>query len=84
MVQIQITPDYEIIKVTGQYPDEVSEAQAILASVPMTRPGSVWGLDGVAEYVADKHGTFTLNKSGISKRVAKSLIKQGKATILYR
>jgi len=81
-MQIQITSDFEILKVSGQYPDEVSAAYEVLNSVPATRVGSVWGLDGVAEYVADQHKSFTLNKSGISKRMAKAMVKSGRATIL--
>lgn len=83
MVKIQVTRDLSVLKVSGRYPEDVSEGYKVLGQVPMTRPGSVWGLDGVAEHVASTHGSFTLNKSGISKRMAKALVKAGKAEYAY-
>jgi hypothetical protein len=79
---VQFTSDLRIIKVSGSYPAEVDSAYTILSEFKMVQPGSVWGLDGVAEYCADLHKSFTLNKSGISKRQAKAWIKEKRAEVV--
>lgn len=81
-MQIFITSDLRIVKVSGAYPEEIDAAYQILSEFKMVEPGSVWGLDGVAEYCANLHKSFTLNKSGISKRTAKKYLKEGKAEVI--
>lgn len=46
-------------------------AGSYLAELPATQPGSTWGTDGgsIGGAVAIKSGKFTLNRSGISKKV---------------
>lgn len=80
-IQIHISGDKEVLSVSGKYPEDESEAYKILAEMPTTRLGSTWGLDGVAVYCAEKHGCFTINKSGIDKRVAKKWLQIGKAVL---
>jgi len=50
---------------------------SFLDRLPTTSPGSTWGTDGgsVGGYSAVKHGCYTLNRSGISKRVVSQLAK---------
>jgi len=52
-------------------------APSLLAQLPATSPGSTWGTDGasVGGYSAVKHGAYTLNRSGISKRIVAKLAK---------
>lgn len=52
-------------------------AGGYLAELPQTTPGSTWGTDGasIGGYSAIKSGHFTLNRSGISKRVVSALCK---------
>jgi len=52
-------------------------AGGYLAELPATQAGSTWGTDGgsVGGYSAIRSGTFTLNRSGISKRVVAELAK---------
>lgn len=49
----------------------------LLGMLKMTQPGSVWGTDGgsVGGHVAVTNGRYTLNKSGIGKRIIKELSK---------
>lgn len=75
-MRVQFTENLRIVKVSGSYPEEVLAAYQILSQFRMVEPGSEWGLDGIAEYVASEHGHFELNKSGISKRQAKKYIKE--------
>ena len=79
-MQVYITKDKRIVKVCGSYPEEVINAYQVLSTFHMIEPGSVWGLDGVAEYIAKEHGNFALYKSGISKRQAQRWIRNGTAT----
>lgn len=52
-------------------------AGGYLAELPQTTPGSTWGTDGgsIGGYSAIKSGCFTLNRSGIGKRVVSALCK---------
>ena len=54
----------------GEYGDAESKARALLAHLPITRPGSTWGTtsDGVGGYVGLKNGEMTLSRSGVDKR----------------
>lgn len=49
----------------------------LLMRLKMTQPGSVWGTDGgsVGGQVAVNNGRYTLNKSGIGKRIINELKK---------
>jgi len=82
MVRVYITKDLLVVKVIGSYPNEVYDAYRILDKFKMVAPGSVWGLDGIAEHLAAIHGRFELNKSGISKREAKKWIHTGRAKLI--
>jgi hypothetical protein len=81
-MRVQFTRNLSIIKVSGTYPQEVDQAYSVLSQFRMVQPGSVWGLDGVAEYCADIHKSFTINKSGISKRQAAKYIKENHAEVI--
>ena len=52
-------------------------AGSYLAELPATQSGSTWGTDGgsVGGYSAIRSGCFTLNRSGISKRVVAKIAK---------
>jgi len=52
-------------------------APSLLYRLPATAPGSTWGTDGgsVGGYSAIKNGHYSLNRSGISKRVVAKLAK---------
>lgn len=52
-------------------------AGGYLAELPQTSPGSMWGTDGgsIGGYSALATGVFTLNRSGISKRVIAQLAR---------
>ena len=54
-----------------------SEYYSILAQLPTTNPGSIWGTDGggIGALSAMKSGIFVMNKSGGSKRVLSQLAK---------
>ena len=54
-----------------------SEYYGILSLLPTTSAGSIWGTDGggIGALSAMKSGTFTMNKSGGSKRVLSALSK---------
>ena len=82
-MKVAITQDLSVLKVSGSYPEEVDQAYNILAQFRQVELGSIWGLDGVAEYCANLHKSFTLNKSGISKRQAKQWIKEKRAEVVY-
>jgi hypothetical protein len=81
-MQVYITRNLRVVKVVGTYPSEVHDAEQVLAQFKQVEAGSEWGLEGVAEYIAQKNGFFALNKSGISKRQAQQWIKSGKAIIV--
>jgi hypothetical protein len=81
-MKIYITKDFRIVVVSGAYPKEVLEAQKTLAQFKQVEAGSVWGLDGIAEYVATENKCFRLCKSGISKRQAKQYVKEGKSELI--
>lgn len=53
------------------------EYYSILGLMPQTSPGSMWGTDGgsVGAISAMNTRTFTMNKSGCSKRVMNALVK---------
>jgi hypothetical protein len=53
------------------------EYYSILGKLPSTSPGSIWGTDGggVGALSAMNTRTFTMNKSGGSKRVLNALRK---------
>lgn len=54
-----------------------SQSSSILAEVPMTSAGSIWGTDGgsIGGFSAMQTGSFSMNKSGCSKRVINAIIK---------
>lgn len=54
-----------------------SEYYELLSIIPSTQAGSIWGTDGggVGAVAAMNSGVFTMNKSGCSLNVLKSLRK---------
>jgi hypothetical protein len=52
-------------------------AGGYLCELPQTQPGSMWGTDGgsVGGAVALKSGHFSINRSGISKRVCAAIVR---------
>lgn len=60
-----------------EYSAADSEYFDILAMVPTTSPGSMWGTDGggVGGISALNRGEFIMNKSGVSKRFTTALRK---------
>jgi hypothetical protein len=68
-------------KITPGSKDSFREADmeyySILDLLPQTSPGSIWGTDGggIGAVSAMRSGTFTMHKSGGSKRVLNALKK---------
>lgn len=54
-----------------------SQSSSILAEVPMTAASSIWGTDGgsIGGLSAMQTGSFSMNKSGCSKRVINAINK---------
>lgn len=61
-----------------EFVDCDSQYHHILAIIPRTSPGSIWGTDsgGIGALSAIRSGTFVEHKSGCSKRILNLLKKE--------
>lgn len=67
----------KVISGESEFCNADMEYYSILGLLPSTSAGSIWGTDGggIGALSAMKHGVFTMNKSGGSKRVLSALSK---------
>lgn len=74
-----------VVTITGEFtPGDTNAyvtcdatAESILALLPMTYPGTVWGTDGrsVGGHAGLTGGYFRLSKSGVGKRYARAVAR---------
>lgn len=80
---LQFEVDGKILRIRSTFePGDIAtftrvlhDSHYALSKVPKTRPGSVWGGDGVGAHVAIKHGRLEVCASGLSLHVLSRLHK---------
>lgn len=70
-----------VVSVSARFPagdrdaaaDAITTAQRCLWMLPQSRPGSMWGGDGIGFECACRAGFVTVNRSGINRLVVRAL-----------